>query len=374
MGQLLCTTAAFRIFDVPRPGVPFLVDGKMKINEPPSEWLLDLASQGGGGRYSLDTLRTYAEALDDFFEVLEGSGWRWDELTRDDVDEYIARLRNDTSPHTKRHLQVSTINLRVGVISQFYDWAVERKKISTSPIFYKRVRQGWNRRGMLGHLSAGETARRNSHLLRQEEREPTALGMDIVRRIVGVLSPRDRLICEAALTSGARRMEIAALNVEDWSPIRTTASAVAIRPRKAKRGNRAPLYFPKPVYERVCRYIAEERPVILRRRGNETSSLFLTRNGGRIPAKTITQIFYRASRRAGCRATFHELRHTFATRIAAVLVEAQRKDNSRMNTGLILKVLMRHKSILTTFRYIHSVQNDPEILAYAVQECYERWL
>ncbi|HVA36967.1 MAG TPA: site-specific integrase, partial [Candidatus Dormibacteraeota bacterium] len=87
------TTDDFQLHGKPRSGIPFLLHDDMSINEPPTEWLLDLASRGGGERYSVLTLRTYAEALDDFFQTVEESQWSWDEITCDDIDEYIARSR-----------------------------------------------------------------------------------------------------------------------------------------------------------------------------------------------------------------------------------------------------------------------------------------
>jgi integrase len=91
-------------------------------------------------------------------------------------------------------------------------------------------------------------------------------------------------------------------------------------------------------------------------RSIKTNLVFYYREGERIDARNLLRAFYIAEEKAGIRdLRFHDLRHTFATRLVQAGVDLYK-----------VQKLLRHKSPTMTQRYAHhypeSLRDGAEVL------------
>jgi integrase len=143
------------------------------------------------------------------------------------------------------------------------------------------------------------------------------------------------------LDTGMRVQEAAQL---PWSAIDFNKNTIHIF--RSKVGNESILSMTDRVRE------------VLQRRYNVKTSTYIFHNSDRGPRKYLPEAFARAINRAGlntrekiqqwgCKATYHTLRHTFASRLAQAGVSIQK-----------IGQLLGHKDIHTTMVYSHLIPNN----------------
>jgi integrase/recombinase XerD len=129
------------------------------------------------------------------------------------------------------------------------------------------------------------------------------------------------------------------------------------------------------IIDRTNRYIAEWRGPVLRRRGvdpDATPVLWIGSGGKPVIAKTLTKRFASACTRAGVRATFHSLRHTYALFMLATLTRRLRhEDDGHVNAVKTLQLLLGHASLHTTSTYLNAVRLDPQLLGGSITDLYQ---
>lgn len=183
---------------------------------------------------------------------------------------------------------------------------------------------------LLAHLRTRDTAPALDLTVREYRPIPSPLSAEDLRRVRAHLAPRDALIADWAVSTGARRMEVLGLSVTDIpdSQLLGTAPFVAI-PIIGKGGRKRPLQVPLAIIDRTDRYIREWRGPLLRRRlvdPTATDALWVGAGGKTVTAKTLTKRFSLACAKAGVRATFHSLRHTYAIFMLATLTRRLRYE------------------------------------------------
>lgn len=157
---------------------------------------------------------------------------------------------------------------------------------------------------------------------------------------------RDWAILSVALGSGLRVQEIAALRVGDVLTPTGRIKQVVELPF-AKGGSKAPAHFGRTLRRRLAAWIEE-----LGSHGSldRTSPLWpasRSRAARPISVRTIQAAFTRRSQAAGLRRVrFHDLRHTYVTRLA----ETTKGD------AYVVQALARHADPRTTSYYVHAPQ------------------
>jgi len=156
------------------------------------------------------------------------------------------------------------------------------------------------------------------------------LTVDEEPRLRAALAERDDYIPTAVLVSmftGLRQGELFALT---WADIDFNAKTITVRPRNAKSGK-----------VRHVPMNAEVIKLLSVRRGNDPEALVFTYMGHAIVSpKTAWRTLTRAAKIDGFR--WHDLRHTFASRLAMAGVDLY-----------VIKELMGHSSITVTEKYAH---------------------
>ena len=348
----------------PRPaGFPLLFTADCQIIEPAVAFLHEHFVQRA---HTADTLRTYAEILDDWFETLEQNGIRWNDADAVDLVAYRNRMVSQLSGHTGRPCQVTTINHRVRGVLRFYEWAVRTKWLESSPLAGRSTDFALARQQRPARAETSRAADHSLFVLRQFEPLPRPLVSDQARELLAALQPPYDLMARWQIYTGLRVSELLRLDVKDVSARR--ASAASHHTIDVMRKGRKPGYViaSASLIDETAGYISGHRRAWLqraRRLGREAahSALFINARGSPAGKNAYQRVISAAGQASGFKATTHLLRATFACMLLARL-ERLASEGAAINPLLIVKVLMGHERIETTDRYLRAIAVDACVL------------
>lgn len=246
MVQLLFTADRFQPFGRPIPGVPMLLDADMRLIEPACAWLLHITLVRGRTR-SVQTWRTYAEVLYDWWQTLDANGWAWDRAGLHEVAAYRDGMLSRKSQHTGRSYARSTINVWERFMREVEHAApstIRRRLAALSSLYKHLVRHGYAAKNPVTEV--------DRPAINRDEGSTLAFSKAQARKLLdapaedSVAGRRDRAILSVGLQVGLRRAEIAALAVGDlhqnrgYDSLRVTRKggrrdALAINPQTATR-------------------------------------------------------------------------------------------------------------------------------------------
>ncbi len=229
---------------------------------------------------STHTVRSYRADLDRFFCFLAAHGRDPDLARRDDIVGFIDMLRQDG-------YSLASICRYLSTIRSFYRYLFIENRVSADPT-------------------------ENIQSPRRWERLPKALSVDDVKRLLsvplsGATALRDESMLELLYSSGLRVSELIGLKIDD---LHFDAGFVRVVGKGSKERvvpvNRRAL-------DRIRRYMAEERPAILKNR--RTPYLFVTARGKPMTRQRFWQTLRGIGKKAGVELSPHTLRHCFATHL-----------------------------------------------------------
>jgi len=178
-----------------------------------------------------------------------------------------------------------------------------------------------------------------------------AAGRGVYQRHLGIT------ILSLLYGTGLRRGELARLDVADWNRADGT-----LRIDGRKTGAERSVPVPRIVYHCIETYLPHRQNHLIARQRLEQPALFLSREGGRIKASTVSQRVRTIAKRAGVTLhSVHQFRHSCASDLlasGASLAEVQR--------------ILGHASVSTTVRYLHIA--DPERHAAVQRHPLNDWL
>lgn len=224
-----------------------------------------------------------------------------------------------------RELSASSVNHHLALLSASYNRAQKNGTVSVNPMHVVVRLKANNVR--VRCLSEAEEA-----------------------RLLDALPQWLRPLAIVALQTGMRKGELLALR---WNDVDFATSTIVIREAKSGEGRRLPM---SNEARRVLHPLWEKRRkvVALRNRGSNdhTAYVFAAPSGGFL--HSLDRYWYPALRRAAIPDFhFHDLRHTFASRLAMKGVDLYR-----------VQILMGHKTPEMTQRYAHL---SPDTLREAVE-------
>jgi integrase/recombinase XerD len=350
----------------PRPaGFPLLFTSDMQLIEPAVAFLHEHFVQRA---HTADTLRTYAEILLDWFDTLERNDVSWSAADAVDLVTYRNRMLSEPSSRTHRPYSIRTINHRVRGVLRFYQWAVHRSWIRSSPLSDERADFTISHRYHHNRDSRRAAHDREIFLLRQFEMLPRPLSGAQACELMARLMPPYDLMARWQIYTGLRiaellRLSIADVGKADRGDDPTSARVVEVVCKGRKRGYvmaSASLLDDTEVYRCQYRRAWLNRP---RRHGRGNSDeLFIGVRGSPVKKNTYQRVLRVTGAACGFRATSHQLRATFACMMLARL-EQLAAQGAAINPLLIVKVLLHHERIETTDRYLRAVAVDTHTLA-----------
>ncbi len=262
---------------------------------------------------SVYTVRNYTNDLMEFFNFVNEKGIE----TLKDVNKQT--LRSYLAYLMERNYAKSSIARKLSAIRSFYRYLMREDMISASP--------------------AATTVSP-----KLDKRLPSFLTVEDAKRLVespDLTQPqgqRDRALLELLYAAGLRVSELVNMNLEQ---LNLATNEIRVWGKGAKE---RVVLIGAPAAEALNNYIEKGRRELL---GNQkNNALFVSRYGGRLPARTVQKILAKYARNINKKVHPHILRHTFATHL--------------LDGGADLKVvqeLLGHADLSSTQIYTHVTQS-----------------
>ena len=225
-------------------------------------------------------------------------------VTSQDVDAFV-------SDQLDTGLKPATVNRRLASLSGFYDYlaSLEPDEPRPNPVIWRR------------------------HAVKQGETLPRdAADADLTALFAVIESPRDQAMFGLMVGAGLRVGELIGLTLADLSlPARATDPA---RLRVMGKGRKERIVWVTPYWLRILSSWLDARPP------SDSPTMFLNQHKRPLSVAGVEYLFRGYAQKAGVKLTCHQLRHTFARRLA----------EQRMPTESIGQ-LLGHSQIKTTERY-----------------------
>lgn len=229
------------------------------------------------------TAANYRRALESCRQDPAGTG-AWMTASADDFRRYMFELM-------KRKLQRATVRLKFAALRSFYVFLAKRKQLAVNPLL--DVQSPKLEKKLPVVLTEAQVV--------QLIEAPRAAAKE--QQACAWAAERDWAIIELFYSSGLRRAELAALDVEDIDPFTDTARVMG----KGKKERLCPIGGPAMQAIQHYRHKA----------GVHKGPLFLSKSRQRLSARGINDIVRKRLAESGVaiKASPHKLRHSFATHL-----------------------------------------------------------
>jgi integrase/recombinase XerD len=327
---------------------PFILDSQMRWSAEVNAYLARLSAVSGNTS-SPKTWRSYAYEFADWLAFCERIGAAWRAVSELDLATYRNILATEASIRTGLPLKRSTVNHRLGVITQFYRFALKKGWIARPPFDLEEV--------PLPHgASAGVSARRSvwmgaSSVRLREAREELQIPSrpEIRRFIKSFRNWRDRLMAETMWLTGLRSAEVCSLSMhalrDDPRAIEKETVAIRITGKGEKRRS---VLFPVRLLCSIDRYAHMDRERRVRGRRPAPCTVFVGRTGKPLKTSAVNRVFSTNCRRTSLDIWPHLLRHAYAVERLAYL-----QDIGAPNPLKTVQMELGHASLTTTEKYLH---------------------
>jgi site-specific recombinase XerD len=352
--------------------VPQIFDNRGDWWREPSLYLWQKSSEP---RFSSpNSWRAAATHLNEVLDFFEQRGWDWKTAGRAHFNVYhdaVRKPRAGVAPISK-----TTWNQRVGHWMRFLRWAHDLGIIDEVPIKHQQTIR-WRD----GRSSTGLTERGDTESVR-------CLSPEYYRRFVnGLKDRRERLIADVMVATGLRISETHALTLSTLpDPTRSENRDARYLPQQiiGKGGKRRTIEWPVTLLAKVRRYAREERDDIIASAElrdpayKDPDIIWLNVRGKPLTTRHVERVFRDASKDTGVKATPHNLRHTYATRLLGHLLRAEALSQEAvgarggrptagdmaMNPLRYVQRRLGHSQISTVFVYLHLIEDvDPRVLS-----------
>lgn len=287
-----------------------------------------------------NTLRAYALDLKIFWEYLDMCCGSYESVSADMVADFTDYLRRGAggAAHDGGRTNRS-VNRILGSIHRFYRYEQLRGVCSSPMIFETLPRTEQMYRGMLFHTNPSHRVKKSIFKLREQNVGVHIVSEEELRLFLRALGrERDRMLFLLLYYTGARIQEALDLEVSMLPPVSSDQTIGVFRQIRSK-GKHRDLYAPMFLIRALHTFVNESGDA-------ERTYLFVTEKAGcagrQLTYHTAYAMLSRARIQTGIEFGFHDLRHTFCTR----LIE------QGMDVGVVSRV-MGHEHLYTTKRYLH---------------------
>lgn len=214
--------------------------------------------------YSPRTIATYTKCFEKYVAYCGGEVERFE----------VQRIKDFLSEQLAKGNAPQTVNLYLNAISYYYRKIL--KRFDRIPISFAKRRK----------------------------RMPVVLDREEITRLLGAVRNRKhRLMLSLAYSSGLRVSEVVALKIRD-----VNLKDLTLEVRHGKGDKDRMTVFSESLKSALAGQMLDRRPA---------EYLFESDWGGKLSSRTLQKVFQRAVEAAGIRkkATFHSLRHSFATHL-----------------------------------------------------------
>lgn len=241
--------------------------------------------------YSSKTVKAYLFCIKEYLKYKQIS---FDQLDEENIKDYLLQIQD-------RGKSSQTINLHLNAIKYFYRDVLKN---------YQKI---------------------NIKFAKRSQKLPIVLSREDIKKIIGSISNlKHKMIISLAYGAGLRISEVQNLKILDLDIAQKT-----IHIKNAKNKKDRITVLPEKL-------VADLSKVLSYREKKDL--LFESERGGKLSTRTLEKIFKNALNKSGCNklATFHSLRHSFATHLLENGVDVR-----------YVQELLGHANIRTTQIYTH---------------------
>lgn len=238
--------------------------------------------------YSQKTIKSYLYYLSNYLKNINNYKTPNDDLTRD----YLLKKKNKGWSSQSTNLCLNSIKF-----------------------FYKEI--------------AKSSLKINIKFAKKNKKLPIVLSRNEIKKIItAVKNPKHRLLLALAYGAGLRVSEVINLKVKD---INIGELTILLKNAKGKKDRIT--IFPEKMRRDMRNLIAGK---------DKNDFIFISERGGKLTTRTAQKVFQKTLKKAGIKkdATFHSLRHSFATHLLENGVDVR-----------YVQELLGHQNIRTTQRY-----------------------
>lgn len=270
---------------------------------------------------SPNTLRAYVNHLKLYWEYLSTIDKSWEEITLDNLAEFVSWLRIQNNPtalqgQESKRLE-STVNAILTAVSSFYNF---HQQLGNTNICLTQFTTAPSRRykPLLHHLNKSRPIKSRLIKLKQPKNLPKTLSTEQVKQLLDAChSVRDQFLILLLYESGMRIGQALGLHHTD---IKSWDNVIHIEPRRsnvngarAKSSSSYSIHVSSTLMALYSRYLTEECEYL------ENEYIFIQTQsstpGKPLNYRAVRDLFERLSKKLGFHVTPHMLRHTHATEL-----------------------------------------------------------
>lgn len=352
--QLYLSTTDFKLRGFSYPGVPILVTKDHDIFREALEFVIYYCIERGRVK-STNSWETYGRDLYDYFSFMEANDLDWRSVKTRTGPMLLAVYR-DTSMN-QFGLSANTVNRRLRIVIQFYQYAVERGWVDSLP--YKMENVVVRRtRGFLAHTETSGSVKASPHVLTKSKRSQIkVLNYTQIRMLLDSINNRKiKLMVRLMLSTGLRISEVltfpAKYVVSPDQPSYRTHIPIELNPSEMKIKGDKPrtIMVPLKVMNELWEFLIFDRKKLVVDVDDISENLFLNRDGESYAEGSNALNNALKKLNLPFHISPHILRHTYATQMLKSLESMGRKN---FNSLVYVRDRLGHESINTTMVYLH---------------------
>lgn len=374
--RLAFSTSDFVYAGRPRRGLPIILDDEMRPAQPFQDFLL-WKLLGQGKYLSPLTFKTYGERLWDFAMFLGANNLQWDEEVIAVGTSVVTKYRDWSLG--EQALARRTINGRLRLVREFYEWALAGRLIAKLPFAYSETRAP-NRDHMLKHLDEpGRRIAKSNLEVREWLSMPEFLTIEQLRITRSALrSSGHRLLFDLMTRVGLRSVEARTFPTKyvfdpskrtDCQPDRMIRIRLHPSDMSIKFDKPRDVDMPYSLMQDLHAYTLYERNRLLGARADEVRELIATVNGTVFSKDAVGQLFRAVSAKTSFRATALMLRHSYAVH---TLRRLRAQKDFVGEPLLYVRDRLGHEDVQTTVVYLRQIDQLAGGLMLAMHDEFDR--
>lgn len=292
-----------------------------------------------------NTLRAYAIDLKIYWEFLAEGCHSYGDASVDLIADFVDYLRRGKGDKNLLYVESCrtnrSINRILSSVRRFYRYAQMCGDCKNPVLFETIPETAQMYHGYLTHTHAAHQTKKSIFKLKESSAKVRLVTGEEMQRFLGQLSrKRDRLLFQLLYFTGARIQE--ALDLEVGAiPEPDAEMSVGVFRQIRSKGKKRDLYAPMFLIRALHEYIFECEKDIPNR-----TYVFVSEKanyeGRQLSYHGAYDVMKRAQKPLDMEFTFHDLRHTFCTRLIEQGVDVG-----------IVQIVMGHANLYTTKRYLH---------------------
>ena len=376
--RLAFTTSSFVYAGLPRPGLPIILGDDMSPVQPVQDFIIHKLL-GQGKKLSPLTWTDYGRRLWDYFAFLDANSIVWDDPSSVVGKGPVARYKAWSL--TEAGVTARTLNSRLRLIAEFYEWAVQIGAIEAVPYGYEERRVSARDQFLKHAVDHNATVERPDIFVQEWSSLPEFLAKEQVKACLASVALKRasrRLLFDLMWRIGLRSCEARTFPLSyvfdpskrpDCNPSRMIRIRLNPRDMTIKFDKPRDVDVPFSLMEALYAYTLYERNRLASASTQEHSALVLNEYGIPYSKDAVGDLFRALSLKVGFRATALMLRHSYAVHTLARL----RNESSFHGEPLLyVRDRLGHADVQTTAIYLSQINQLASQLVLAIEDEFDR--